>query len=774
MNLLLYLAALLILPPAIIISRNGDVIEILPMLLSSAGFALLLYAMINLLKKVNPMIATVMGALLLISALLIRYLLGFLYDFSGRGFSSEFFAHISPTSLEIGLQEYNHEAWVILIVFSLFTIFAIRLIRNQRQITTLHSLGLLIFSLNLIYFGASASPELQLAQAYNRYMQVSQTDGDLSIEAVRKQSNVMLEKVRLTQTLPVEKSQLKANLPEKPLNLVLIYLESFNEAFSNSSLYPGLTPRIDALKKDFHSFDQIHSSGFVTIEGIANSQCGTLMNMEYANSSLITRKGRLPDLPCLGDILHTAGYDQTYLGGAGLNFAGKGAFFREHGYDQVRGWKYWDDLGFKRFNDWGLSDEDLFEQALNTIEQHYKQAKPFNVTLLTLGMHAPGFVYDNCPLYTNDTDKPYVNAIHCTDFLLGQFVDKLEQHGFLKETERFIQADHGSFITPAILKQLGKSVADTRLLTLMKLPDSVHPGPEGFRESIEGTNLNTVSSLLDVLEIKHNVEFIFAKSHFEAVPAQDYFLTRRDDFYNAKRIKNNRYGCDEPERTQSPLLPLDNCDKKRIMQAVTALNLSYAKDYDADNRICEFDSEIAIGDDPDTIKIKWGNHNLSDQFYRRGSKRNKHQSQGIFAVVLNKQNSVIQMLFYEPAREEDMRDIKALYTKATDGQHLLLIRNVDMASLTPKIRKMWPDQLRKHSIVYGVFKDRKLVPEFVSTDLRPNSRFKPASCDRQDDTQTGTGASLLEQLKPQFQHNAPSLFYALLMPKPGEQVLIHR
>ncbi|GAH13737.1 unnamed protein product, partial [marine sediment metagenome] len=53
----------------------------------------------------------------------------------------------------------------------------------------------------------------------------------------------------------------------------------------------------------------------------------------------------------------------TYLGGAELAFAGKGAFFREHGYTQVRGWKHWADLGYERFNDWGLSDSDLFEQA---------------------------------------------------------------------------------------------------------------------------------------------------------------------------------------------------------------------------------------------------------------------------------------------------------------------------------------------------------------------------------------------------------------------------
>jgi membrane-anchored protein YejM (alkaline phosphatase superfamily) len=734
MKLLLLLVAALMLPPVIIISRNGDVIEILPMLLSSFGIALVLYALTRLLKKLSPMLATMIGVLLLMSALMIRYLLGFLYDYSGRGFSSEFFAHINPTAFKISLHEYNREAWVILIVFSLFAFFTARLIRKQREIATLPGLGLLIISLSLIYVGASASPELQLAQAYNRYSQPNQAKQGLSIAAIREQSRVMLEKVRLTQALPIEKSELKASLPEKPLNLILVYLESFNQVFSESVDYPGLTPRIDALKQRYHSFDQIHSSGYVTIEGIANSQCGTLMNMEYANSSLITRKGRLPDLPCLGDILHTAGYKQIYLGGAGLDFAGKGAFFREHGYDQVWGSDDWIDLGLEQsFNEWGLADTMLFSQAFEIIQQQHAQATPFNVTMLTLGMHIPGFVYDGCPQYTDEPDKPYVNAIHCTDFLLGEFVDKLEQSGILEDTVLFIQADHGTFITPAIVKQFGKTVADTRLLTLMALPDSVQHLPETLGETIEGTNLNTVASILDTLRIEHNTGFIFAKSHFKAAPAQNYYVTRRHDYANMQKIKNDRYRCGEPERAIAPVLPLDGCDKNRIMQAISDLNLSYANYHNPDSRICEFSAEVATGANSDTIKIKWGNQNLSDQFYRRGSKRDKYKSQGIYAVILDEHNTVMQALFYEFFLEEDMQDMQALFRKATDGQRMLLIRNVDMTDLRPEIVNSWPEQLREHSIVYGVFKDQKLLPEFLSTDLEPNSRFKPASCNDSGD-----------------------------------------
>ena len=93
------------------------------------------------------------------------------------------------------------------------------------------------------------------------------------------------------------------------------------------------------------------------------------------------------------------------------------------------------------------------------------------------------------------------NAVHCTDHLLGEFVDKLEKAGILNDTVLFIQADHGSFITPDIVRQFGSKVGDTRLLTLLALPDSVKLKPEELRKNEEGTNLDTVATLLDIMNI---------------------------------------------------------------------------------------------------------------------------------------------------------------------------------------------------------------------------------------------------------------------------------
>ena len=55
-----------------------------------------------------------------------------------------------------------------------------------------------------------------------------------------------------------------------------------------------------------------------------------------------------------------------------------------------------------------------------------------------------------------------------------------------------------------------------------------------------------------------------------------------------------------------------------------------------------------------------------------------------------------------------MQDIQELYEKAYTGQRMLLIRNMDMTTLAPNIKPIWPEQLRDQSIVYGVFDGEQL------------------------------------------------------------------
>src|SRR5690606_21256950 len=115
------------------------------------------------------------------------------------------------------------------------------------------------------------------------------------------------------------------------------------------------------------------------------------------SDSLLGYEGIAEELPCLGDVLARAGYRQTYLGGADLGFGAKGTFLSNHGYTKVLGREELVAVDLHpRPGTWGVSDADLFGLALQELDQLQATGQPFNLTLLTIGTHLPGYFYEEC------------------------------------------------------------------------------------------------------------------------------------------------------------------------------------------------------------------------------------------------------------------------------------------------------------------------------------------------------------------------------------------
>ncbi len=726
-KLIVFFTSMLFLPMVILWARNGRVIDIYLMVVSTLGFAIFLYSVSTILGRRSLALAAFVSSLLLLCALIIRFVFGFLYDFSGHGFGSEFFIHFNRTSLMVGLDEYSSEIKVVLIVFVLATVASVHLARVQRPGPIKPSMYGLAISIVLIYIGSVASPEIRLAQAYWKYQDAGdgrKAETERTLEEISK----ALEFLRGSNSLPVNKRQLESRLPEHPSNLVLVYLESFNLMLTEFADYPGLTPRINEFKERFHSFSNIRSSGYFTMEGIANSQCGTVLNMEHANNSLLTREGRLPSLPCLGDVLRSAGYRQVYLGGAKLVFAGKGMFFRDHGYDEVIGWEYWRERGHERISNWGLSDAELFDQAFEYVRDMHGGPMPFNLTLLTLGTHLPGFKYEGCPKYTDDDNKRFLNAIHCTDFLLGRFMDRLVAAGILEDTVLFIQADHGVFENPDMKRLFGKQVSDKRLLTLLSIPkrlQDVYPLKQ--RKDAVGASVDTVATLVDLLEIETNAEFIFAKSHFDEKTHPVYYLTRREDYLDGKAVFNTPANCDD-NTGANLVLPLDRCGKQRVLETISSLSLVYSDHMAPNTEVCELSAEVHIDAAAGDFRIKWGNQILSDRFYHRGVQVPAGKSKGVYTVLLNKNDDVTRTLFFRIDNKYDLTQLSNLLRYANSEERILLIRNAELVDLKVKLRKLLPEEVRDNTLIYGFFDGQRLVPEMQTESTILAHSFVPGSC----------------------------------------------
>lgn len=107
-----------------------------------------------------------------------------------------------------------------------------------------------------------------------------------------------------------------------------------------------------------------------------------------------------------------------------------------------------DDPGY--LNQWGLYDDSLLAMAKAQLDALASEPDPFALTLLTLDTHHPrGHVSRSCQdiPYTSDdnpglNDNPILDAVHCSDQLLSEFIDYLLSAESLENTLVVVVSDH--------------------------------------------------------------------------------------------------------------------------------------------------------------------------------------------------------------------------------------------------------------------------------------------------------------------------------------------
>lgn len=236
----------------------------------------------------------------------------------------------------------------------------------------------------------------------------------------------------------------QVQLDNRP-NIIYLYAEGFERTYLDEKLFPGLAPnlkRIESTALSFTNINTLYGTGW-TIAGMVASQCG-LPLQPVAN---VNKPGAfMPKAYCLGDILHKNGYQLTYMGGASLRFGGKGNFYATHHFDSVYGREQL--LGAlpkgTPISDWGLYDDTLFALAEKQLNLIKKGKAPYALVLLTLDTHPPaGLPSKACDGITyQDGGNPMLNAVHCSDRLIAQFIDKLTNTEPMDNTLIIVGSDH--------------------------------------------------------------------------------------------------------------------------------------------------------------------------------------------------------------------------------------------------------------------------------------------------------------------------------------------
>ncbi|TVP50150.1 MAG: phosphatidylglycerol--membrane-oligosaccharide glycerophosphotransferase [Halomonas sp.] len=282
-------------------------------------------------------------------------------------------------------------------------------------------------------------------------------------------------------------------------NLLIMYLESIERTYSNE-IFGDAYEDLNVLGERgavFEGVRQMDNTGW-TMAGMIATQCGVpLMPAGLLHDSQFEPLSKVvPGVDCLGDILAEQGYRLSYLGGASTQFAGKGLFYRGHGFDTVKGREdlepQLDDPDY--VNSWGLHDDSLYDFTAEEIRRLNREDDgPWGVVNLSLAGHAPyGFPSQTCLDRQGEFDgQDILYSVECSAWLARDFIERLEGEGLLDNTLVVLLSDHLT-MRVSVWDQLTALDRDN---TLIMLDENLEPQ----RIRRDATMLDVFPTLLDAL-----------------------------------------------------------------------------------------------------------------------------------------------------------------------------------------------------------------------------------------------------------------------------------
>lgn len=233
--------------------------------------------------------------------------------------------------------------------------------------------------------------------------------------------------------------------PVRPRSFIYIYLEGMDRAFFEEDKFLGLMPELNKIMKEgvsIRGLKQAPLTGW-TMAGLVSSQCGLPLARAATTPTNLLRNGKVF---CVGDILKEHGYHLSFMGGADLTFAGKGDFYRLHGFDEVFGGPELDALAGRNLNrsKWGVYDDDLLELAYEKIQDLSENKEKFGLFLLTVDTHPPhGHESAACRgLRYGSGESGVLNAALCTDRLVSRFIQRILENERLRDVTIIVSSDH--------------------------------------------------------------------------------------------------------------------------------------------------------------------------------------------------------------------------------------------------------------------------------------------------------------------------------------------
>lgn len=245
--------------------------------------------------------------------------------------------------------------------------------------------------------------------------------------------------------------------PAEKRNLILIFLESFEQNFTNPKHYEkNLLPNLQALQtKNNHSEEYVSLSGTnYSIAALVSAHCGIPLRYNN-NNNIYAMRYFLPQAVCFPEILKQHGYQTKIIKAADITFTRANLFAHAHGYEQAWGitelQNKYPELKEEQYQGAfdGLSDRTLFEYAKKELAD-FSPDKPFLLTLFSLDTHTATYHEDKqCRQDFHDLRDAYI----CTDKIVDEFISWFKQSPYAQNTTVVIVGDH---LLPTRIPTIGR------------------------------------------------------------------------------------------------------------------------------------------------------------------------------------------------------------------------------------------------------------------------------------------------------------------------------
>jgi phosphoglycerol transferase MdoB-like AlkP superfamily enzyme len=364
---------------------------------------------------------------------------------------------------------------------------------------------------------------------------------------------------------PIARHVAYAGAPKR-LHVIVLLEESLGAEFLGAyGDARGLTPHLDRLAPRSLVFTHTYATGTRTVRGME----AVTASFPPVPAESIVKRDRNEEMFNWSTVMRKNGYSPTFLYGGYGTFDNMNYFFGHNGYrvlDRT-------DFDTARFaNIWGVSDEDLFRNALRIFDEQVARGERIFSVVMTTSNHKPFTFREGVP-GVPARGGGRAAGVRYADFAIGRFIEGLEQRPWSADTLVVIVADHGA----RIYGREDIPLKSYEIPFLVYSPRHVAPG----RVDALTNQMDVAPTVLGLLSISYDSVF-FGRDVLAAAPATHRFAVLnhnrdvalfRDDVLSELNFRKqvSAYRYDSVRAAQQPVAP----DADAIHDAASLFQVAY-------------------------------------------------------------------------------------------------------------------------------------------------------------------------------------------------------